>query len=84
MNSEVDLRRKIARAGELQTIVRMMKSAAASRVSQYEQSVRALAGHPLANVERRPGHQRASDPPGPDPRVSVCVDLWRLCRFVGQ
>jgi len=36
------LRRKIATAGDLQSVVRTMKALAASSISQYEQSVRAL------------------------------------------
>ena len=36
------LRRKIGRAGDLQSVVRTMKALAASNIVQYEQSVRAL------------------------------------------
>ena len=38
----VSLRRKIGGAGDLQSVVRTMKAVAASSISQYEQSVRAL------------------------------------------
>ena len=40
--STANLRRKIATAGDLQSVVRSMKAVAASQISQYEQSVRAL------------------------------------------
>jgi F-type H+-transporting ATPase subunit gamma len=39
------LRRKIASAGDLQSVVRTMKALAASSIGQYEQSVRALADY---------------------------------------
>jgi F-type H+-transporting ATPase subunit gamma len=39
------LRRKIAGAGDLQSVVRTMKAVAASSMGQYENSVRALAGY---------------------------------------
>jgi len=39
------LRRKIARAGDLQSVVRTMKAVAASSIGQYEKSVRALADY---------------------------------------
>lgn len=39
------LRRKIARAGDLQSVVRTMKAVAASSIGQYEKSVRALAAY---------------------------------------
>lgn len=39
------LRRKIASAGELQSVVRTMKAMAASSIGQYERSVRALADY---------------------------------------
>ncbi len=41
-NTIVSLRRKIDSAGNLQSVVRAMKALAASSISQYEQSVRAL------------------------------------------
>jgi F-type H+-transporting ATPase subunit gamma len=41
-NTIVSLRRKIHSAGNLQSVVRTMKALAASSISQYEQSVRAL------------------------------------------
>jgi F-type H+-transporting ATPase subunit gamma len=41
-DTSVSLRRKIKSAGDLQSIVRTMKSLAASSIVQYEQSVRAL------------------------------------------
>ena len=37
------MRRKIAGAGDLQSVVRTMKAVAASSIGQYEQSVSALA-----------------------------------------
>lgn len=39
------LRRQIAGAGDLQAVVRTMKAVAASRITQYENSVRALTGY---------------------------------------
>ena len=39
------LRRKISGAGDLQSVVRTMKAVAASSISQYESSVRALEGY---------------------------------------
>ncbi len=39
------LRRKIGGAGDLQSVVRTMKAAAASNIGQYEKSVRALADY---------------------------------------
>ncbi len=39
------LRRKLQSAGDLQSVVRMMKSLAASSIGQYERSVRALEGY---------------------------------------
>jgi F-type H+-transporting ATPase subunit gamma len=39
------LRRKIASAGDLQTVVRTMKALAATSIGQYEKSVRALADY---------------------------------------
>jgi F-type H+-transporting ATPase subunit gamma len=39
------LRRKISRAGDLQSVVRTMKALAASNIGQYEKSVRALADY---------------------------------------
>src|SRR5690242_882388 len=44
-DTTTSLRRKISRAGDLQSVVRTMKALAASNISQYEQSVRALAGY---------------------------------------
>lgn len=44
-SSTASLRRKISRAGDLQSVVRTMKGLAASSVGQYEQSVRALADY---------------------------------------
>lgn len=41
-NTTASLRRKINSAGDLQSVVRTMKAMAASSISQYEQSVRAL------------------------------------------
>jgi F-type H+-transporting ATPase subunit gamma len=42
-DSTASLRRKIASAGDLQSVVRTMKALAASSIGQYENSVRALA-----------------------------------------
>jgi len=42
-NTTVSLRRKIAGAGDLQSVVRTMKAVAASSIGQYEKSVSALA-----------------------------------------
>jgi F-type H+-transporting ATPase subunit gamma len=44
-NSTASLRRQISRAGDLQSVVRTMKSLAASSIGQYERSVQALAGY---------------------------------------
>ena len=44
-DTTTSLRRKISRAGDLQSVVRTMKALAASSISQYEQSVRALADY---------------------------------------
>ena len=43
--STASLRRKIAGAGDLQSVVRTMKAVAASSIGQYENSVRALADY---------------------------------------
>ena len=40
-----DLRAKINRANDLQSVVRTMKAVAASSIGQYEKSVRALADY---------------------------------------
>jgi F-type H+-transporting ATPase subunit gamma len=42
-DTTASLQRKIGSAGDLQSVVRSMKALAASNISQYEQSVRALA-----------------------------------------
>jgi len=39
------LRRKISKAGDLQSVVRTMKAVAASNIGQYEKSVLALADY---------------------------------------
>lgn len=44
-DTSVTLRRKIATAGDLQSVVRTMKALAASNIGQYEKSVRALADY---------------------------------------
>jgi F-type H+-transporting ATPase subunit gamma len=44
-DTTVSLRRKIGGAGDLQSVVRTMKSVAASSIGQYESSVRALADY---------------------------------------
>lgn len=44
-DTTASLRRKIASAGDLQSVVRTMKALAASSIGQYEQSVRALADY---------------------------------------
>ncbi len=44
-DTTASLRRKIASAGDLQSVVRTMKALAASSIGQYEKSVRALAGY---------------------------------------
>ena len=44
-NTTVSLRRKIAGAGDLQSVVRTMKAVAASSIGQYEKSVSALADY---------------------------------------
>jgi F0F1-type ATP synthase gamma subunit len=42
-NSTASLRRQVSRAGDLQSVVRTMKSLAASSIGQYEKSALALA-----------------------------------------
>ena len=44
-DTTASLRRKICGAGDLQSVVRTMKSVAASSIGQYEDSVRALADY---------------------------------------
>ena len=44
-DTTASLRRKIAGAGDLQSVVRTMKAVAASSIGQYEKSVRALADY---------------------------------------
>ena len=44
-DTTASLRRKIGGAGDLQSVVRTMKSVAASSIGQYENSVRALADY---------------------------------------
>lgn len=44
-DTTASLRRKIAGAGDLQSVVRTMKAVAASSIGQYQQSVRALADY---------------------------------------
>ena len=44
-NTTASMRRKIAGAGDLQSVVRTMKAVAASSIGQYEQSVHALADY---------------------------------------
>jgi F-type H+-transporting ATPase subunit gamma len=44
-DTTASLRRKIRSAGDLQSVVRMMKALAASSIGQYEKSVRALADY---------------------------------------
>lgn len=44
-DTTASLRRKLASAGELQSVVRTMKALAASSIGQYEKSVRALADY---------------------------------------
>ena len=43
--TSVGLRRKINTAGDLQSVVRSMKALAASSISQYDKSVKALADY---------------------------------------
>jgi F-type H+-transporting ATPase subunit gamma len=47
-NATQDLRRKIASAGQLQSVVRTMKALAAAHINQYQNSVRALADYSRA------------------------------------
>ena len=58
------LRRKIASAGDLQSVVRSMKALAASSIGQYEQSVRAL-GDYYRTVELGLSICFQRDPPAP-------------------
>ena len=64
-DTTASLRRKISRAGDLQSVVRTMKALAASSIGQYEQSVRALAGY-YRTVELGLGASlRATEPSAP-------------------
>ena len=76
-DSKAGLSRKIASAGDLQSVVRSMKALAASSIGQYERAVRALADYdravalglgacfrasgPIASPGK-PGKQSAADP----------------------
>ena len=44
-DTTASLRRKLKSAGDLQSVVRTMKTLAASSIGQYERSVRALADY---------------------------------------
>ena len=75
------LRRRIASAGELQSVVRTMKALAASSIGQYENSVRALADY-YRTVELglgacfrdyRPAGSAARRKPGRDDAISAIV-----------
>ena len=64
-DSTSSLRRKISSAGDLQSVVRSMKTLAASSIGQYERAVRALADY-YRTVELGLGACfRESDPGGP-------------------
>lgn len=52
-DTTASLRRKINRAGDLQTVVRTMKVLAASSIGQYEQSGRALFVFGCSKGQRR-------------------------------
>jgi F-type H+-transporting ATPase subunit gamma len=72
-DTTASLRRQIASAGDLQSVVRTMKTLAASSIGQYEQSVRAI-GDYHRTVELGLGAcLRASGPTvtGPDAPVAV-------------
>lgn len=64
-NSAAGLRRKIATAGDLESVVRTMKAMAASSISQYENAVRSLddydktvqLGLLACFRQRQPGHE---------------------------
>lgn len=86
------LRRKIASAGDLQSVVRTMKALAASSIGQYEQSVRALAHYyrtvelGLAACFRTIGPALAPPEPvaRPEQRVAVAVVFGSDQGLVGQ
>ncbi len=88
----VGLRRTLASAGDLQSVVRTMKALAASSIGQYEQSVRALAGYnravelALSACLRAGGDVNASAPlsPGSQPRATVAVVFGSDQGLVGQ
>ena len=61
--SAAGLRRTIASAGDLQSVVRTMKALAASSIGQYEQSVRALADYARTVELGLSACLRASDAP---------------------
>ncbi len=62
-DSAAGLRRTIASAGDLQSVVRTMKALAASSIGQYEQSVRALADYARTVELGLSACLRASDAP---------------------
>ncbi len=70
-DTTASLRRKIASAGDLQSVVRSMKALAASSVGQYEQSVRALADYYRTVELGLSGCFRAGAPAAPMAQDSV-------------
>ena len=75
-DSMAGLRRKIASAGDLQSVVRSMKALAASSIGQYESSVRSLADYHCAVGLGLGACFRASAPvaSGGRPRKPVAAD----------
>ena len=84
------LRRKIASAGDLQSVVRTMKALAASSIGQYEESVRALADYDrtvelgLGACFRALGPLPATGRSGPAPDAIVAVVFGSDQGLVGQ
>ena len=81
-DSTSSLRRKISGAGDLQSVVRSMKTLAASSIGQYERAVRALADY-YRTVELGLGACfRESDPGGPRVRSDEPVAAGALGAIV--
>jgi F-type H+-transporting ATPase subunit gamma len=76
------LRRKISSAGDLQSVVRTMKALAASSITQYENSVRALADY-YRTVELGLGACfRGSEPTNPEPEQTGKSDASAIGAIV--
>jgi F-type H+-transporting ATPase subunit gamma len=81
-DTTASLRRQINSAGDLQSVVRTMKSLAASSIHQYEQSVDALADY-ARTVELRLGVCfRGIGQTGGPPNLSGRADVGRIGAIV--